>query len=134
MQTSNYSEAGTHPDAVGISIGTPKGWRGRRYLALAPTWAMLKMAPDDYKTHFRAILKKRDPEKVLKDLGPDAIMLCWEPFNQWCHRRWVAEWLEEKLGITIPELGHARSESLALDDMPWKVKKKKADPRQISLI
>ncbi len=134
MQTSNYKTAGTHPDAVGISIGAPRGWKGRRYLALAPTWAMLKMSQADYITHFREILAKLDPEKVANDLGDNAILLCWESFNVWCHRRWVAEWLEQSLGIEVPELGHARSESLELSDMPEKAEKKKSSPGQIPLI
>ena len=32
---------------------------------------------------------------VAEELGPDAILLCWESFNVRCHRRLVAEWLEE---------------------------------------
>ena len=37
-----------------------------------------------------------------------------------CHRRLVAEWLEEKLGIVVPELGHERGESLPFGEQPSK--------------
>ena len=33
-----------------------------------------------------------------------------------CHRRLVAELLEEKLGIVVPELGHDRRESVAFSE------------------
>jgi hypothetical protein len=50
------------------------------------------------------------------DLGPDAILLCWESFNVRCHRRLVAEWLEEKVGIVVPEVGHERAESIPFSE------------------
>ena len=37
-----------------------------------------------------------------------------------CHRRLVAEWLEEKLGIVVPELGHERAESVPFSEQPSK--------------
>jgi hypothetical protein len=61
---------------------------------------------------YRKQLESLDAKQVTEDLGPNAIILCWESFNVRCHRRLVAEWLEEKLGIVVPELGHERSESI----------------------
>src|ERR1039458_1845180 len=57
---------------------------------------------------------------------PFAIILCWESFNVRCHRRLVAEWLEEKLGIVVPELDHERTESLPFSEQPskWDAKPK----------
>ena len=37
-----------------------------------------------------------------------------------CHRRLVAEWLEEKLGIVVPELDHERAESVPFNEQPSK--------------
>ena len=34
--TSNFKIAGRLPQAVAISLGVPRGWRGRRDNALAP--------------------------------------------------------------------------------------------------
>jgi hypothetical protein len=65
---------------------------------------MLKMAEDAYRVEFQKILDKLDPQKVFDDLAEDAIMLCWEPPGKFCHRRLVAKWLEECLGVTVPEL------------------------------
>ena len=48
-------------------------------------------------------MDKLDPAQVAADLGPNAILLCWEPPGKFCHRRLVAEWLEEHLGVEILE-------------------------------
>lgn len=37
-----------------------------------------------------------------------------------CHRRLVAELLEQKLGIVVPELGHDRRESVPFSEQPSK--------------
>ena len=37
-----------------------------------------------------------------------------------CHRRLMAEWLEEKLGIVVSELDHERSESIPFSEQPSK--------------
>jgi len=63
-----------------------------------------KMAEDAYREEYQKILDKLDPRKVFEDLGPDAILLCWEPPGKFCHRGLVAAWLEEKLGVQVPEL------------------------------
>src|SRR6266516_2234438 len=106
ITTSNFAKNAKHPDAVAISQGVPRFYRGKRYMPLAPP---------------RSLLKAKDPElfdrEYRKQLdGPDAILLCWESFNVRCHRRLVAEWLEEKLGIVVPELGQRRGESIPFSE------------------
>lgn len=108
METSNFWRAGKHYDTVAISIGIPSWYKGRRCLDLAPSRAMLKMTAEEYDEHYAAKLARLDPVQIYNRLGKDAILLCWEkPFEK-CHRRWVAEWLEEALGIEIPEMGFPR--------------------------
>ncbi len=41
---------------------------------------------------------------LASDLGPDAILLCWESPGEDCHRRLIAAWLESHLKIKVPEL------------------------------
>lgn len=36
--------------------------------------------------------------------GPDVVLLCYEKPGQFCHRRLVAEWFEQELGLVVPEL------------------------------
>jgi hypothetical protein len=73
---------------------------------------MLQMPEAEFERHYQKILDNLDPAIVLDELGRDSILLCWEKFNECCHRRMVAEWLETNLSIEIPEFGHARGESL----------------------
>ena len=94
--TSNFKIAGHLPQAVAISLGVPRGWRGRRCNALAPPRDLIKiMDPADLYPLYRAeVLDKLDPMKVIRDLGGDNfIMLCWEPPGEFCHRRVVAAWM-----------------------------------------
>ncbi len=102
---------------VGIARGVPKFYKGESDRRLAPTWAMLKMAKPDYDQHFAAILAKLNPREIYESLGENAVLLCWEKPNEWCHRRAVAEWLEQALGVEIPELGLSRSDVVSYNAM-----------------
>jgi hypothetical protein len=77
---------------------------------------MLKMSREDYDREFDLILEKLNPREVYRDLllmgGEHPILLCWERPNTWCHRRRVAEWLEDALGIVITEHGFNRADVL----------------------
>lgn len=125
MKTSNFKECGRNPEAVAICRGVPAWYKGRRYIELAPTWAMLKLPREEFEAAYRSeILEKLDPTIVLDQLGIDSIILCWEPTGVYCHRRIVAEWLEAECGVIIPEFGHDRSESMPSALMPSKGEKK----------
>jgi hypothetical protein len=115
--------AGLEP--VSIARGSPRFWKGRVELDLAPTRAMLKMTKVDYDAGFNAILEKLDPQEIYDRLGDNAVLLCWEKPNERCHRRRVAEWLEAKLGIVVPELGLDRASCLPYDGMVSTLKAEK---------
>jgi hypothetical protein len=121
ITTSNFAKSGKHPDAVAISQGVPRFYKVRRYLPLAPPrWVLKAKDPGLFDREYRMQLGALDPKQVAEDLGPNAILLCWESFNVRCHRRLVAEWLEERLGIVVPELDHERSESIPFNEQPSK--------------
>lgn len=92
---------------VSISRGKPKWYDGRTYDALAPPWNLVHEHDEETfrRKYKRQVLDKLDPVQVVYELGDGAVMLCWEAPGEFCHRRVVAEWLEEELGITVPELG-----------------------------
>jgi hypothetical protein len=92
------------PHLVSIAWKTPEWFKGRRYPVLAPKSNMLKMGEEEYRRKYQMILAPLDPGQVYAELGEEAILLCWEPPCRFCHRRLVAEWLEEHLGIEVPEL------------------------------
>lgn len=119
LQTASFSTY-TGPGRISIARfaprGTPAGFR--IFKALAPGAWFNSVTWDEYCRLFaREILGHLDPQQTLEQLqalaGPDAIptLLCWEkpPFegeNQ-CHRRLVAAWFGEKLGLDVPELDAA---------------------------
>jgi len=156
LTTSNFAKCKDHPQAVAICRGIPKDFTGLRLLALAPTEQMLKsFKHDPDSVHFaqeftnqvlsklelsllpsgRVNLYQRDSEgragleTLLQTFDADAVLLCWENFNKQCHRRLVAEWIEARLGIEVPEFGRKRSDSLPFIEQPvqrprWPVKAK----------
>jgi hypothetical protein len=92
--------------------GTPAGFR--MFKALAPGTWFNSVPEDEYRRlYFGEILARLDPRQVVADLrqlanGAEPVLLCWEkppltPKN-WCHRRMVAEWLKDNLGVEVPEL------------------------------
>jgi len=53
--TSNFKIAGHLHQAVAISRGLPRGWRGRVYRPLAPSWALVKITdPQQFIRLYRA--------------------------------------------------------------------------------
>ena len=78
-------------------------------MPLAPSWQLvnlIKTTGDEtlYRQLYQEqVLSRLDPQQVYDDLGPDAVMLCWESPGKFCHRRLVAEWLENALSIQINE-------------------------------
>jgi hypothetical protein len=104
--TSNFKISGHLPQAVAISLGVPRGWKGRRYTALAPTRRLIKIMdePTFIKLYRAETLDKLDPMQVIRDLGGDNfILLCWEPPGEFCHRRVVAAWLRKHIGVLVEE-------------------------------
>jgi hypothetical protein len=99
-----------HPLAVSIAGRTPVDFTGRVYKQLAPKfWFFKKYKLDGdtvfYTAQYRAeVLDMLDPKEVLRDLGEDAILLCYEKPGEFCHRHLVAKWLEDELGIEVKEL------------------------------
>jgi hypothetical protein len=81
---------------------------------------------EEYCHLYGEILKKLDPKRVYAELvalvAEEPVLLCWEvpPFtapqpipqagltmigrSNWCHRRIVAAWFKQTLGIDVPEL------------------------------
>lgn len=96
-------------EGVSIAAKAPEWYKGRTYRALYPNYWFFKKYKDDgdeaaYEAAYRAeVLSKLDPAEVYEDLK-DSVLLCWEKAGKFCHRRIVAKWLEENLGVTIEEI------------------------------
>ena len=49
---------------------------------------------------------------MMSDLGEDAILLCYETPEDFCHRHVVAWWAERALGISIPEISLIKQQTI----------------------
>jgi hypothetical protein len=119
MFTSNFAtvkKLPAHLKPVAISIGVPKWWNGPVERRLAPTWQMLKMDRKDYDRLFKQRLARLNARELYESLGENAVLLCYEAHNDWCHRRLVAEWFEQELGIVVPEWGFDREDTFPYDE------------------
>ncbi len=102
---------------ISISRSAPRGRRGfLRYAALCPGIWFRDPMPDELwaARYKREILARLDPAKVVEDIadlagGRPAVLMCWEPpppNRAWCHRALVSLWLQERLGLDVPEIDH----------------------------
>jgi hypothetical protein len=90
---------------------TPAGYE--TFQALEPGPWFRSVTREKYvELYHQEVLAKLDPRKTLDDLqrlahGAEPVLLCWEkpPFegDNFCHRRLVAQWFGDLLGIDVPE-------------------------------
>jgi hypothetical protein len=128
MKTASFS---TTPMEGRISIARlaprrhPAGYR--ICSKLAPGKWFNSVSEEEYRRLFAAeILAPLDPQAMWDTLHAMAsphepILLCWEEPGAFCHRRLVASWFEERLGVEVPELLPAASAgplTLSLPDRP----------------
>lgn len=94
---------------VAICIYPPIDWTGLRFPALEPersTFYAIKngtITQQEYERLYREqVLSKLDPQNIY-DMFRNNVLLCWENPGEFCHRRIVAAWLYENLGIIVNE-------------------------------
>ena len=120
MFTSYCARHATHPKAVAISVAPPKWYIGRIYPILAPPWELVvsiknqSMTEAEYVVEYLKVIKARGatPYNIQADLGSDAILLCYESPEKFCHRHIVAWWIEYELGVSVPEISTIAHPSL----------------------
>jgi Protein of unknown function, DUF488 len=115
---------------IGISRGNNRWFSGQYDKRLAPTWPMLKKSREEYDRMFLDYLESLDAQQIYDELPDNAVLLCYEKYNDWCHRRAVAEWIERKLGIEVCEVGLKREESYPYAETCEATKGKKRDPEK----
>ncbi|MDO8640243.1 MAG: hypothetical protein Q7R33_01755 [Nitrosarchaeum sp.] len=112
MQTSYFAKSAKKPNAVSIAGKAPVWFTGRQYKKLAPKYWFFQKYKEDgdvefYKIQYqKEVLDKLDPKTVFMELGDNAVILCWEAPDKFCHRHLVAKWLSEKLGVIINEIDY----------------------------
>lgn len=115
ITTSYYARVKKIPTPVAISRGVPQWYTGGTYGILAPPYNLVRsykegsITDELFKEEFyKSVLYKYDPVDVYNDIvsrfGSDATLICYEKAGDFCHRRIVAEWLENSLNVEVPEL------------------------------
>jgi uncharacterized protein YeaO (DUF488 family) len=104
---------------ISVSLFTPKWAKvDGCFKCLNPTEELLREAKsgmvstkEAMKKYHDKILSKLSPVKVYEELieilnksrKKDLALLCYEKPGEICHRRFVAEWLEEGNSVSVPE-------------------------------
>jgi hypothetical protein len=93
---------------VSIALDTVPNFPGRKLSALAPTRKMLKAVKltgdtETYTRDFLLLLSKLDVHAIARELGEDAILVCYEKIGSFCHRHLVSDWLRAA-GYSVTEL------------------------------
>lgn len=108
MKTSNF-KIYDGDQGVAICVYPPLDWNGAQYPALAPDRQTFfaKKAGDidevEYEKQYRElVLSKLDAKKILETFRK-SVLLCWEPPGEFCHRRILADWIQEETGVEVPE-------------------------------
>ena len=111
MKTSCFKD---YPGDMGVAICLypPIDWTGLRFPSLAPDTQIFyaiknkSISREQYIQQYNEhILGELDPAFIYK-LFERNVLLCWEPPGEFCHRRLVAAWIQDKLGIEVPEWSH----------------------------
>ena len=121
--TSNYARSGAYSLSFAISKKPPDWYTGKCLPQLAPTWELLnaykkeEISQDDYVEVYIALLKKRQftPQRIVDALPHNSRLLCYESPGEFCHRRVLAHWIEDEIGLVIPE--YISEEQLKIDAM-----------------
>lgn len=99
----------TGEDGVAICLYPPIDWTDLQFPALAPSRDIFysiksgKINEEEYERRYREeILSKLDPQNIY-DMFKNNVLLCYESPGKFCHRRIVAAWLQENLGVIVDE-------------------------------
>jgi uncharacterized protein (DUF488 family) len=106
-----YEARGLYPVSIALSA---RYFSGDKFPQLAPAYSFMKEEEKEYTKQYKSVVLSRiTPQFVFNILlqkggGRDVVLLCHEKQGEFCHRRLVAQWLEENLSIQVPELGNMK--------------------------
>lgn len=114
MLTTSYFANRKVLNGLAICAFPPKWYNGPVYEDLAPTPKLLmaykngQIDQDEYTHIYNRYLKKLNCQEIYDEImryGTNVSILCYEKPGDFCHRHLVAEWIENELGIAVPEFG-----------------------------
>lgn len=93
---------------VSIARKTPEGFPGKVCMKLAPSASLLwshKNNPDveAYTKEFNLQLEKLNAKQIVNEIGEDAVLVCYEGKDKFCHRHLVSDWLRRE-GFDVIEI------------------------------
>lgn len=113
---SNFKLDNQRTVAISGNRGKDAGYVGECYPDLAPKLSFWKTWHDNIgiipeeennkyyiEEYYKQVLSKLNIDKVYNDLD-GAVLLCYENYNEFCHRHIVAAWFELVLDRVIPEI------------------------------
>jgi uncharacterized protein YeaO (DUF488 family) len=114
MDTSYFANLRRVEVPLSICGKAPEWYAGPQFKLLAPKWTFFsayksgEIDENGYTEHFKKeVLDNLDPQIVynliVNQYSEKVSLLCYEKPGDFCHRRLVAEWFEEKLNICVPE-------------------------------
>lgn len=111
MNTSYFAKNAKNLNAISIAGKSPDWYTGREYKALAPKyewwikWKTEGLSEQWYiEQYYKTVLRHLNPQQVYNELGENAILLCWEGPDKFCHRHLIAKWFKATLGIEVKEI------------------------------
>lgn len=115
MYTSNFASIERVAVPLSISRIPPTWYTGPCELRLAPSTQLLAdykrglIGRPEYVTRFTdETLAPLDPAQLYAELveryGRSVTLLCYEPPMSFCHRRLVAKWFEDNVGVDVWEV------------------------------
>jgi hypothetical protein len=115
LKTSYFAKLSQVRAPLSISGRAPDFYKGPQFKTLAPKYEFFaaykagEIDSDGYTSEFRRLVLAPLNPRLLYDRlhaehGPEVTLLCYEKPGDFCHRRLVAEWFEQELGVSVPEL------------------------------
>mgnify|MGYP007030606087 FL=1 len=118
----NKKQWSKHSNIVAISVSTPHYYNGKTFPKLYPTMKLIQglklghITEEKYKSiYYNTVLKHLNPEETYMELGEDAVLLCWDTPNKFCHRFLVAEWFKNTINKDIEELPNIHTGQYVFD-------------------
>jgi hypothetical protein len=94
---------------VAICVYPPTDWSGLRFPALEPDRSIFyaikkgQITQQEYEKLYREQTLSRLDARAVYNMFKNNVLLCWEDPGEFCHRRIVANWIKEQIGIEVPE-------------------------------
>jgi len=99
---------------VRTSVGAPRSFGAPlvEWPVTYPVGLLEVTDPIEFRRRYRHLLHRKTPrilaelEELQEGYAPLAVvLLCFEPAGTFCHRTLLGEWITERTGLEVPELG-----------------------------